>query len=172
VAELRMRCIDCGEQKPLSQFRLRPKGRGLGRDRWCDPCCVARGRRYESFRNRHQGQLLVRAATLRFHRLKLDDYERILAEQGWGCAICGSTNPGSGRTSFLVDHDHQCCRHRLTVSRPACGRCIRGLLCNPCNRALGVFELRDSLDEMASYVQQNRTRLEEYWAAELGEIDP
>jgi hypothetical protein len=44
------------------------------------------------------------------------------------------------------------------------------LLCNPCNRALGVFEKRDALEAMASYLQRNRRRLlEDMWAAEHGD---
>lgn len=59
------------------------------------------------------------------------DYDAMLAKQGGGCALCGSTpQQAPGRTShsivLYVDHDH------------VTGR-VRGLLCNTHNRALGLF---------------------------------
>lgn len=53
-------------------------------------------------------------------------YEAMLAAQGGGCAVCRSADPqeDGGRTAFHVDHNH------------ATGA-VRGLLCKPCNLALG-----------------------------------
>lgn len=56
---------------------------------------------------------------------------QLLGEQGGGCAICGSPEPG-GRGSWTVDHDHSCCPGVKT-----CGSCIRGVLCHGCNLMLG-----------------------------------
>lgn len=66
-----------------------------------------------------------RAGNLRFHYgLDVDEYRAILTAQGYACAIC--------KRSFAevvphVDHDH------------ASGR-VRGVLCAPCNFALGSFQ--------------------------------
>lgn len=60
-------------------------------------------------------------------------YDEIFQQQGGGCAIC--TTALADR--FVVDHDHSCCSGGRT-----CGKCIRGILCNACNQALGL--LRDS----------------------------
>lgn len=59
-------------------------------------------------------------------------YEELLATQENRCAICRGGFPGRGPS---VDHDHQCC-----PTRPTCGECTRGLLCNTCNIKLGVLE--------------------------------
>lgn len=56
--------------------------------------------------------------------ITIDEYEAILVAQGGHCAICLSTD------GLDVDHDH------------VTGR-IRGILCGPHNRALGL--LRDDL---------------------------
>jgi hypothetical protein len=63
-------------------------------------------------------------------------FEAIFARQGGKCAICGIE-----LTSPHVDHDHKT-NH------------VRGLLCGPCNQALGL--LRDDpllLEKAASYLR-------------------
>jgi hypothetical protein len=52
-----------------------------------------------------------------------DEYARMLAAQGGGCAICGAT-PKTRR--LHVDHDHKT-------------GTVRGLLCHRCNRALPTW---------------------------------
>jgi hypothetical protein len=66
----------------------------------------------------------------RAHRLEKtyglteQQYQDLLEAQGGVCAICHKPPPGKYRLS--VDHDHDTGE-------------IRGLLCNPCNSALGRF---------------------------------
>lgn len=67
-------------------------------------------------------------------RIRETDYERILTEQNFRCAICG-IHQSETRKAFAVDHDHSCCSSKRT-----CGNCIRGLLCFECNIGLGKFK--------------------------------
>lgn len=64
------------------------------------------------------------------YNLTPEQVEKMLAEQGSVCAVCGTDKPGGPRTAktWTVDHDHETGR-------------VRGLLCTRCNRALGL--LRD-----------------------------
>ena len=78
--------------------------------------------------------------------LSLEDYDAMLAEQGGGCAICGTTEPGGRHDTFFpVDHDHACC-----PGDKSCGKCLRGLLCAKCNLGLGAFD--DDPDRLMSAV--------------------
>ena len=72
-------------------------------------------------------------------------FDALLEKQGGACAICKAKEPG-GRGTWSIDHDHKCCPGVKT-----CGKCIRGLLCNACNRALGGF--RDSPELLASAIE-------------------
>lgn len=63
--------------------------------------------------------------------LTIERYDELLARQDGVCAVC---REAPGYRGLDVDHDHSCC-----PGRRSCGRCIRGLLCSPCNRAIGYF---------------------------------
>lgn len=57
-------------------------------------------------------------------RLRVVEYQTMLAKQGGGCAICGGKN--NNRRRMPVDHDHQT-------------GVVRGILCDNCNLGLGKF---------------------------------
>lgn len=66
--------------------------------------------------------------------ITLDQYNNILAVQNNKCAICKTDKLTRGNKNFQIDHCH--------IS----GK-VRGLLCFPCNSALGQF--KDSIDILA-----------------------
>ena len=59
--------------------------------------------------------------------ITLEIYQKILAAQGGGCAICGSNR------RLHTDHSHST-------------KVVRGILCENCNRGLGMFQ--DSSDRL------------------------
>ena len=85
------------------------------------------------WRDRHRERLATswkarrRAVTLAVYGLTQADYERALLAQGNSCAICRSPEPQHWSRQFQIDHDH-------TTGA------FRGLLCAPCNGALGLFK--------------------------------
>jgi hypothetical protein len=67
-----------------------------------------------------------RKDTLKNYNLTLEQFFNIVQSQESGCAICGVCPD----ENLCVDHNHKCCPEK---SR-SCGKCIRGLLCQDCNR--------------------------------------
>jgi hypothetical protein len=75
------------------------------------------------------------------------DYQKMFFQQRGGCWICGSAakkkTATSGDLLLCIDHDH---------SRGV----VRGLLCDKCNKALGLFNDDPSLLVNAiAYLTQN-----------------
>lgn len=70
----------------------------------------------------------------RKYGITVQDYNHMLELQGGVCAICGGTN----FKTFAVDHNH------------VTGR-VRGLLCDNCNRGLGI--LGDSIKSIQIVLQ-------------------
>ena len=83
-----------------------------------------------------------RANLWRLYKIRPDEYDALRQRQGFRCAICarheselpaqrGGRPRGDGvaptGASLVVDHDHET-------------GAIRGLLCQPCNTAIGMLE--------------------------------
>jgi len=74
--------------------------------------------------------------------ITLKEYERLIAKQEGVCAICHAV---PGRRRLEVDHCH------------STGR-VRGLLCEVCNRAIGLFEDDPTLLMSAVRYLENASR--------------
>lgn len=85
-----------------------------------------------------------------------EQYQALYESQGRCCAICQRAKGTSKR--LAVDHDHACC-----VGPKSCGKCVRGLVCGPCNDVLA--HLRDD----ARAFQRGVNYLNE-WPSELAGI--
>lgn len=83
--------------------------------------------------------------------VRQEQYDALLAVQGGVCAIC--RRPPE-KLRLAVDHDHGCCS-----GQRSCGKCVRGLLCGPCNTAIG--SLRDDpalLAAASKYLTHHQAR--------------
>ena len=72
---------------------------------------------------------------LRQYGITGEEYNAMLAAQHGGCALCGAPPT---RNRLAVDHDHETGR-------------VRGILCMPCNRTLGLVE-KIGLPELHAYL--------------------
>ena len=122
-------CTVCKETKPIGEF-YNYKASKDGKAYRCKTCD-------NKARNKWREENPERAAySLRNRRLKyqygidIPEYNKILEEQGGVCACCGRKENnvmGPRRDwNFAVDHCHDTGR-------------IRGLLCNDCNRGIGLL---------------------------------
>ena len=85
---------------------------------------ASRAKNPEHYKNRHRKYVLRN-----LYGMTEEQYQELLIKQGHCCAICGTDKPTGKWRTFGVDH----CHHTGKV---------RGLLCNECNRGIGL--LKDS----------------------------
>lgn len=89
----------------------------------------------------HRVAALARKAAARDKRihetygLAAHQYDALLAYQDGTCAICLRATGKTRRLS--VDHDHAQAKKDGHHTEKGCPKCVRGLLCRPCNRMLG-----------------------------------
>lgn len=88
----------------------------------------------------------------RYYGIDTKQYEDMLEKYNGGCYICGKTKKENGNRYLSVDHDHSCC-----PSGKSCGKCVRGILCDTCNRAVGLLQDNpENAMAVAQYIQKNK----------------
>ena len=83
--------------------------------------------------------------TLYNHRMTMEQYTALRLEQADRCGACKEPLRFGETRAVTVDHDPRCCQYETvstgrTKGSISCGKCVRALLCSPCNRAIGFFE--------------------------------
>jgi hypothetical protein len=114
-------------------------------------CAVARS---DARKKRRESDPEYRDKLRAYHRqyqrlwrfqLTPEGFEALMNEAGWACAIC---DRGLTKKSARIDHDHSCC----PPGGQTCGGCVRGILCNGCNSALGIIERDDWMVRASEYL--------------------
>jgi hypothetical protein len=119
---------DCGESKAIYYNQL-----ASGRSKSCG--CLQRRQGKESPNWKH-GRSQTKEYDLELHMkrsygLGFKEYEEMLFNQKGVCSICNGKPPNHHKKRLNIDHCH-------TTGK------VRGLLCDACNRAIGL--LKDSPD--------------------------
>jgi len=122
-------CRTCFQAKAVARAEEKPELREIARQRtakWIHE----NDDRYRAYKREYGKLDKKKRADRRVHLrnkfgLTLEDYDRMLADQQGGCAVCGDP---PGKAALHVDHCHD-------------SGVVRGLLCFRCNSAIG--NLRD-----------------------------
>jgi hypothetical protein len=125
---LHKRCARCGQLRPRTSF-TRDRKNSDGLYPWCVGC--KNGVRAERYANNHTlKKRLAAKHRERTYGMTRKHYEALRAAQEGRCALCQEELVPGKQTH--VDHCH------------ATGK-VRALLCNSCNRVVGVVEKTDDV---------------------------
>ena len=155
-------CTKCLISKPQSAFRYR-----RDKDRYEKRCldCERAVRNGYARKRRATPEYKAqrRVGHLARYNLTETEYQELLDSQDNRCAIC---RQGFGDSRPTIDHDHNCCPERAS----SCGWCIRGLLCNPCNMTLGMFEGSVGITAFLAYILRGPVTTTPKEQIDVGEV--
>jgi len=119
-------CSRCSIEKKKSSF-VKRSNRKSGIQSYCKSCHNKRRRDNYCTKSKREEDLK------KTYGISHSDYLNMLSNQNGGCAICNTDNPSKSKRKkhFCVDHCHDTGK-------------IRGLLCDSCNRGIGL--LKDNPD--------------------------
>ena len=136
-------CPTCGEKQPTENF--------YPQKRQCKSCLRESQRRYRALRpDYHHGRNLKQR-----YGISVDEYETIIANQNFACAICKVEIPDTlgykQKRPSVVDHNHETGE-------------VRGILCLKCNLVLGyarenteiLYQAIVYLSERGAYTPKGR----------------
>jgi len=137
---MRKQCQMCNLTKDISHFH-KSKSNKDGYGSYCRPCKYQANRKSDNKRlSENRVKFLEQRKNWHLKQtygITLDHYKRLLAEQDNKCAICKKPEHEERYRRLAVDHCHNTNK-------------IRGLLCQRCNRAIGL--LKDNVDNLKSAI--------------------
>jgi len=139
VNDKNLKWCGCCQQMLILDFFAKNSAKKDGLQERCTKCRKEHNKKYKHLRKKPEAHQ-KRKWLLAKYKLDLTAYENMLEKQNNVCAICKSND--WGRPSPSVDHCH-------TTGL------VRGLLCNSCNRALGLFkDNAEVLTNAANYIKR------------------
>ena len=125
-------CAVCKEIKPFDSY-YNSKTAKDGKGYRCKSCDDLARRKWRENNLESSKKSSRRNQLWSTYRMTLDEYDVLFKKQDYKCAICVTkeNKVSHNDCNFSVDYCHETGK-------------IRGLLCNQCNRALGMFQ--DSVD--------------------------
>jgi hypothetical protein len=147
-------CSSCKLAKPINCFGVRPEYRDGYRNQ-CNSCRTQSTAKYLKTEvgsklaaaNRERKKQSNPPDSERWRKLQIKYgvsrslYESLVIKQDGKCAVCRSSDPRNNRGVLVVDHCHDTGR-------------IRGLLCTPCNTAIGnLGDTLEGIEAAARYLR-------------------
>lgn len=139
-------CSVCKKEQPLDNY-YNYKNTKDGKSYRCKEC-DNKARQKWTRDNRERSSLSSRSRNLKYkYGITLDDYQKLLSKQEGKCGCCGvaenTANFGVNVSlSFAVDHCHETGK-------------VRGLLCNQCNRAVGMLgDTPEGVEKALNYLRK------------------
>lgn len=134
-------CTKCKKDLPISDFHFHPLGKYKLKSH-CQSCDYLNLKNWRANNPEHFRRIGWTYELKKQYNLTPEEYEILLKEQNYGCAICGLTSKRSGKHMKLaVDHDHDTGK-------------IRGLLCDSCNRGIGYLKNLSNLRKSIFYLMK------------------
>ena len=135
-------CNKCHQLKPLTEFYKTGRKNDTNpnnRHYTCKECTKARVSAAHAANPDRARQAFMR----RVYGITIADYDQLLKDQNYSCAICPTTEPGGKHNVFNVDHCH------------STGK-VRALLCRNCNMLLGMAKDRpEYLTQLIAYLAKH-----------------
>jgi hypothetical protein len=133
-------CNQCQKEKELNDF-VKRSNRASGRQPYCKDC------HNKSVRNKYCSKKMKDYDLFRSYGITLKEYNLLFKNQEGCCAICEkhlSELNDKHKKSLCVDHNHKT-------------GFIRGLLCDKCNRGIGLLcDSEKILLNALKYLAKNR----------------
>lgn len=135
-------CSKCGIEKPVTDFYKAPKREHRRPD--CRTCSQALSRAWQKANPDRVKQIMRKHDLKRGYGITPEGHAQMLRDQDGRCLGCDrSIEFGVGPSAPAVDHCHKT-------------GMIRGLLCQPCNFALGnVQDSPETLRRLATYLEKS-----------------
>jgi hypothetical protein len=109
----------------------------------CTPCREESRIYQNSRRKRLNSELGYDPRRFKRHHITKQEYDTLLSKYDGKCWICFDSE------AINIDHDHSCCSGSYS-----CGKCVRGILCNGCNTAIGLMKDQEHIISSAlNYVK-------------------
>lgn len=127
-------CPDCGEEKDATEFNVDRRNKS-GLYTYCRPCKYQRYKKRDPKKRRLER---VKAC----YGLEPGEYYALVEAANGTCQTCGTPEGDDKPTKLVVDHCH------------VTGK-VRGMICDRCNRALGlVGDNVQTLSNLITYLKQ------------------